>query len=135
MSAQQVDVFIEDLNTAYEKASCCDGDDGVIVFLCSLSCHKFWSTYIDVHPAPRCDLSSTPHPRISTNAHPTHLQVHKTYEDNFWATKMGLSGCSAQSLAASKNAYDAFLADPNNLQAVRSMLNTSGITDEQKKVL
>lgn len=106
-SAQQVDTFIEDLNDAYEKVG--DRHPGVHLALLTYYCTLL---YVFV----------------------TTTQVHKTYEDNFWATKMGLAGCTAESLASSKTAYDTFLADPANLKAVRDMLQTPDITDEQKKV-
>lgn len=59
--------------------------------------------------------------------------MHKAYEDNFWATKMGLAGCSPEALASSKTAYDTFLSDATNLKAVRSVLQQPTLTDEQKK--
>lgn len=51
-----------------------------------------------------------------------YLGVHVKYEENFWATKMGLAGASTAALAASKTAYDEFLADPANLSAVQERL-------------
>ncbi|KAG2489329.1 hypothetical protein HYH03_012161 [Edaphochlamys debaryana] len=46
-------------------------------------------------------------------------KVHVAYEENFWSTKMALAGSSSDALASTKTAYDAFLADPANLAAVR----------------
>ena len=62
-------------------------------------------------------------------------RVHKEYEDNFWATKMGLAGSSMEQLLATKNAYDTFLADSANLEGVRKYLQIPGVTSEQDHVL
>lgn len=48
--------------------------------------------------------------------------MHKEYEDAFWGTKMALPGWTAAQLASTKAAYDAFLADPKRLEAVRAEL-------------
>lgn len=94
---QDVEAFIEDLNTKYEQVRTIHQPQG--------------------------------------NTPSIHTQVHKAYEDNFWATKMGLDGCSADALAASKTRYDAFLSDAANLNAVRIMLQEPLLSDKQKKVV
>ncbi|KAF8067346.1 pam-b [Scenedesmus sp. PABB004] len=62
-------------------------------------------------------------------------KVHRAYEANFWSTKMALRGCSAEALAASKNEYDAFLADPARLAAVKQHLDRTDLSEEQAGVL
>lgn len=61
--------------------------------------------------------------------------VHKAYEDNFWATKMNLKGNSSEALAKTKNDYDAFLADKDNLDAVKEQLKRDDLSEQQRKVL
>lgn len=60
---------------------------------------------------------------------------HKTYEDNFWATKMNLAGCSSASLASSKSELDTFLGDKAALAKVREYLQQCDVTPEQTRVL
>lgn len=60
---------------------------------------------------------------------------HKSFEDNFWATKMNLSGNSPQELALSKTALDGFLGDATLLERVRAAQQDPGLTEEQSKVL
>ncbi|WIA33193.1 hypothetical protein OEZ86_006339 [Tetradesmus obliquus] len=62
-------------------------------------------------------------------------KVHKAFEDNFWATKMNLQGCSSEALARTKTDYDSFLADPVNLKAVKEQLQRGDLSEEQRKVL
>lgn len=62
-------------------------------------------------------------------------RAHLEYEENFWSTKMGLRGASADALSATKTALDAFLADPARLAAVRRQLQAPGLTPEQRHVL
>ncbi|KAL4458233.1 hypothetical protein ABPG75_013098 [Micractinium tetrahymenae] len=62
-------------------------------------------------------------------------KAHLEYEKSFWSTKMGLTGASAAELASTKTAYDAFLADPARLAAVREALGRDGLTPEQRHVL
>lgn len=62
-------------------------------------------------------------------------KVHKSYEDNFWATKMALTGASTEELARTKTEYEAFLGDPANLKAVRERLAAGGLSGEQESVL
>eukprot|EP00878_Enallax_costatus_P001069 GHUV01001206.1.p1 GENE.GHUV01001206.1~~GHUV01001206.1.p1 ORF type:complete len:671 (+),score=225.42 GHUV01001206.1:78-2090(+) len=62
-------------------------------------------------------------------------KVHKAFEDNFWATKMNLKGCSSDALSKTKTDYDSFLADPANLKAVKEQLQRSDLSAEQRKVL
>ena len=55
---------------------------------------------------------------------------------NFWSTKMGLAGASADELARTKSALDAFLSDAAKLAAVRKVLaEAQGLTEEQRHVL
>lgn len=60
---------------------------------------------------------------------------HKNYEDNFWATKMNLSGCSSDKLTSSKNELDLFLGDKVVLERVRKELLGTDITPDQTKIL
>jgi hypothetical protein len=48
---------------------------------------------------------------------------------------MKLAGASADELSSTKTAYDAFLADPARLAAVRQQLQAEGLTPEQRHVL
>ncbi|KAK9843964.1 hypothetical protein WJX81_000584 [Elliptochloris bilobata] len=61
-------------------------------------------------------------------------QVHRAYEDNFWATKMALQGNNPAELARTKDEYDAFLADPSNLERVAAA-EGGAPSEEQAKVL
>jgi hypothetical protein len=49
-----------------------------------------------------------------------YLALHKSFEDQFWATKMGLASADTALLASSKTALEAFLADKDRLAAVRA---------------
>eukprot|EP00197_Chlamydomonas_leiostraca_P012787 CAMPEP_0202859018 /NCGR_PEP_ID=MMETSP1391-20130828/1317_1 /ASSEMBLY_ACC=CAM_ASM_000867 /TAXON_ID=1034604 /ORGANISM="Chlamydomonas leiostraca, Strain SAG 11-49" /LENGTH=626 /DNA_ID=CAMNT_0049538015 /DNA_START=77 /DNA_END=1957 /DNA_ORIENTATION=- len=69
------------------------------------------------------------------NLNEAYEKVHKSYEDNFWATKMALKGASSEELARTKTEYEAFLGDPANLKAVRDKLAAGGLTPEQEGVL
>jgi hypothetical protein len=67
---------------------------------------------------------------------------HKAYEDNFWATKMNLKGCSGSDLVRSKSELDSFLGSKAILDEVRVYLNQSespdapvAINSEQKQIL
>jgi hypothetical protein len=60
---------------------------------------------------------------------------HKSYEDNFWATKMNLTGCSGVELTRTKTDLDLFLGDKNVLDKVREMLQRDSLTPEQTTIL
>eukprot|EP00891_Asterochloris_glomerata_P001220 jgi/Astpho2/1220/Aster-07071 len=60
---------------------------------------------------------------------------HRAFEDNFWATKMGLKGNSSTQLAQTKTALDDWLGDPANLNRVRELLKTPDLTPAQRHVL
>eukprot|EP01064_Diplonema_japonicum_P015122 TRINITY_DN22889_c0_g1_i1.p1 TRINITY_DN22889_c0_g1~~TRINITY_DN22889_c0_g1_i1.p1 ORF type:complete len:625 (+),score=186.29 TRINITY_DN22889_c0_g1_i1:50-1924(+) len=62
-------------------------------------------------------------------------KLHKDFEDNFWSTKMYLKGNSGDELTRTKNVYEAFLRDRDNLAAVRSHMESSAATDEHKRIL
>ena len=62
-------------------------------------------------------------------------QVHKAYEDNFWATKMDLKGCSTDALTKTKADLDNFLGDTELLSQVEDFLKTGSLSAEQSKVL
>lgn len=62
-------------------------------------------------------------------------QAHKEFEDNFWATKMGLAGASTDALAATKTRLDEWLADPSHLAAVKEQLADLGLSPEQRQAL
>jgi hypothetical protein len=49
-----------------------------------------------------------------------YLALHKAFEDQFWATKMGKADGDSALLASSKTAMEAFLADPAHLAAVQA---------------
>jgi len=49
-----------------------------------------------------------------------YLALHKAFEDQFWATKMGLASADQRALSSSKTAMEAFLADGARLAAVRA---------------
>lgn len=60
---------------------------------------------------------------------------HKSFEDNFWATKMNLTGNSTQDLAKTKTELDEFLGDKALLERVRAALQEAQATEEQRGVL
>jgi oligoendopeptidase F len=62
---------------------------------------------------------------------------HKAYEDNFWATKMNLKGCSGSDLVRSKSELDSFLGNKVTLEEVRRYLSEQdlSLTNEQNKIL
>lgn len=62
-----------------------------------------------------------------------YLSVHKNFEDNFWSTKMNLTGASTQDLVETKVAMDEFLGSKANLAEVRAKME--GATPEQLKTL
>lgn len=62
-------------------------------------------------------------------------EKHKTYEDNFWSTKMNLAGNSPAALARTKTELDEFLGSQELLQSVRAALEDARVTEEQKKTL
>ncbi|KAL6766302.1 hypothetical protein ACKKBG_A35470 [Auxenochlorella protothecoides x Auxenochlorella symbiontica] len=64
-----------------------------------------------------------------------YLEVHRAYEDNFWATKMALSGASTSALSSTKNALDEFLSSQDRLQAVRDAEARPDLSPEQRRVL
>ena len=65
-----------------------------------------------------------------------YLQRHKSYEDNFWETKMDLKGNSVENLNTSFNALETFLGDQNTLEKVRELLKrTDGSVSEEQKIV
>lgn len=64
-----------------------------------------------------------------------YTSVHEEYENNFWSTKMGLSGSSPEKLSSTKTALEAFLADPANLADVEKALKADGVSEEQRQTL
>eukprot|EP00798_Chlamydomonas_sp_ICE-L_P006884 gene6884-30858_t len=58
-------------------------------------------------------------------------EFHKAFEDQFWATKTG----NTEELAKNKTAYENFLGNPENLEAVKKASQEPGLSEEQKKVL
>lgn len=60
---------------------------------------------------------------------------HKSYEDNFWATKMNLAGCSGEELTRTKTELDNFLGNKEVLDKVREMMQRSGLTASQQSTL
>lgn len=65
----------------------------------------------------------------------TYLAKHKAYEDNFWATKMNLSGNDVEKLTSSFNALEKFLGDAETLAATRDMLKRTDIEANERVVL
>jgi|UniRef100_A0A7S0KAV3 hypothetical protein len=65
----------------------------------------------------------------------TYSDKHKTYEDNFWATKMNLTGCDVDALTKSFNDLEAFLGDAATLAEARAMLDAKDVSEEQRAVL
>ena len=51
-----------------------------------------------------------------------YARIHKTYEDNFWETKMSKTGNSVDALTESFNALETFLGDAAVLEKVRGYL-------------
>ena len=67
-----------------------------------------------------------------------YLQRHKSYEDNFWETKMNLTGNSVENLNTSFNALETFLGDQKTLEKVRELLkhaDDGSVSEEQRIVL
>lgn len=64
-------------------------------------------------------------------------RVHKTFEDQFWGTKMALTGgtFSSEKLSSSKDDMEAFLRDQERHQKVQEYLAKGEGTEEQKKTL
>eukprot|EP00400_MALV-I_sp_L67-5_P001204 gene1203-727_t len=63
-------------------------------------------------------------------------KVHVAYEDQFWGTKMALSGdYSTDLLTSTKASMEDFLKSQDRLDATKKMLEKDNLTDEQKKVL
>ncbi|KAJ3288312.1 hypothetical protein HDU79_004958 [Rhizoclosmatium sp. JEL0117] len=60
---------------------------------------------------------------------------HKAFEDNFWATKMNLAGCSSDELTRTKNELDAFLGDAQMLSKVQTLLQRPDLSVEEAKTL
>jgi len=57
-------------------------------------------------------------------------ELHRSFEEAFWATKMGLRESpvgTGEALAASKTAYEGFLADPGLLAEVRGVLEAGDV--------
>jgi oligoendopeptidase F len=59
---------------------------------------------------------------------------HRAFEDNFWATKMNLSGCSIEELTRTKGELDEFLGDQKMLEKVQNLLK-GDLTAEERKTL
>jgi len=56
-------------------------------------------------------------------------ELHRSFEEAFWATKMGLKESpvgTGEALSASKSEYESFLADPGHLAEVRGALEAGG---------
>ena len=64
-----------------------------------------------------------------------YAKLHKTFEDNFWATKMALKGNSTDELTRTKNEYEGFLRSKDRLAQIRTHLNSADASDEQKRTL
>lgn len=85
--------------------------------------------------------SSSPSSQTTTaefieNFNRDYLQRHKSYEDNFWETKMDLKGNSVENLNTSFNALETFLGDQNTLEKVRELLKrTDGSVSEEQKIV
>ena len=64
-----------------------------------------------------------------------YLTKHKTYEDEFWATKMNLEGNSTEALTRSFNALESFMGDAEALEKTRRLLESNEATSEERVVL
>ena len=64
-----------------------------------------------------------------------YLAKHKTFEDNFWATKMNLRGNDVEALTKSFNALETFMGDAETLAKTRELLASKDVTDDQRIVL
>ncbi|KAF5828250.1 oligoendopeptidase [Dunaliella salina] len=87
-----------------------------------------------LYTAPMATTATSPQQLIN-NLNYGYEQVHRNFEHNFWATKMGLKGANNEELARTKSAYEAFLGEPSNLKAVREAQKAEGLNEEQRKVL
>jgi len=80
--------------------------------------------------------SQTPTAEFIENFNRDYLQRHKSYEDNFWETKMDLKGNSVENLNTSFNALETFLGDQKTLEKVRELLKrTDGSVSEEQKIV
>ncbi len=63
--------------------------------------------------------------------------LHKSFELQFWGTKMALSGeeYSVSELTRTKAEMEAFLASKEKLEQTRALLGSSGLTDDEHKTL
>eukprot|EP00755_Sulcionema_specki_P012982 Sspe_Gene.52788::Locus_29228_Transcript_1_1_Confidence_1.000_Length_470::g.52788::m.52788 len=60
---------------------------------------------------------------------------HRSFEENFWSTKMNLKDSSFDELTRTKNEYEGFLRDKGELAKVREHLKKSNLSDDQQKTL
>lgn len=64
-----------------------------------------------------------------------YLAKHRSYENNFWETKMNKKDCSSSALTKTKADLDLFLGDSARLHLVRNYLQSDALSEEQAKVL
>eukprot|EP01060_Flectonema_neradi_P012246 TRINITY_DN1912_c0_g1_i1.p1 TRINITY_DN1912_c0_g1~~TRINITY_DN1912_c0_g1_i1.p1 ORF type:complete len:649 (+),score=138.63 TRINITY_DN1912_c0_g1_i1:68-1948(+) len=64
-----------------------------------------------------------------------YADLHKKFEDNFWATKMDLKGNSVDELTRTKNEYNAFISDKSIFGMVKHHLENPDLTEREKKCL
>lgn len=64
-------------------------------------------------------------------------KAHLSYEENFWSTKMALTGNSADALVETKKQLDSFLGDKAKLEEVRKLRKEfeAQLTADQKRAL
>jgi len=65
-------------------------------------------------------------------------ELHRDFEDAFWATKMGLKETpmgTGEALSRTKTAYEGFLADAGHLAEVKEALASSSEGSEEAKIL
>lgn len=60
---------------------------------------------------------------------------HRSFEQNFWSSKMNLVGNNKDDLVRTKAELDNFLGDSSMLQKVRQLIASSQVSDEEMKVL
>ncbi|KAJ1448448.1 hypothetical protein M885DRAFT_539172 [Pelagophyceae sp. CCMP2097] len=70
------------------------------------------------------------------SANDDYEELHLAFEEQFWGTKMALSGSfSTAQLSATKEATEAFLRDAPRLAEARRLLALKSATEDQRKVL
>ena len=64
-----------------------------------------------------------------------YAELHKSFEDNFWSTKMALKGNDVEELTRTKNEYNDFISDSAVFEIVKQHLKNPSLTPRQQKCL